>query len=82
MSARPLQILWPAFLMAGVLEMLIFAVVDPGELQWFGGAPIPWPRLAVYTVSFALCWAATASSAALTAMLLCKTCQLQIRRLP
>jgi len=33
-----MTILWPAFLMAGVLEVLVFAVVDPGELHWFGGA--------------------------------------------
>lgn len=31
------QILWPAFLVAGVLEMLVFAWVDPTQLrlgQW------------------------------------------------
>ena len=44
MKPRALQILWPAFLMAGVLEMLVFAVVDPAELHWFGGPAIGWPR--------------------------------------
>lgn len=67
-----LQILWPAFLMAGVLEMLIFAVVDPADLQWFGGPPIEWPRQAIYTVTFLLCWMVTATSSALTALLLGK----------
>ena len=33
MSPRLLQILWPAFLIAGVLEMLVFAVVDPEDLR-------------------------------------------------
>ena len=74
-AARALQVLWPAFLMAGVLEMLIFAVVDPTELQWFGGAQIEWSRQAIYTVTFALCWMATATSSALTALLMCKSSQ-------
>ncbi len=79
MIQRGLQILWPAFLMAGVLEMLIFAVVDPGDLQWFGGAPIAWPKQAVYTVTFLLCWVATATSGALTALLMRKTDELNPR---
>jgi hypothetical protein len=73
MIRRSLQVLWPAFLMAGVLEVLIFAVVDPAELQWFGGARIEWPRQAVYTITFGLCWLATAASSALTALLVHKT---------
>jgi hypothetical protein len=72
MTARALQVLWPAFLMAGVMEALIFVVVDPTELQWFGGAHIDWPRQAIYTVTFALCWSVTATSSALTALLMSK----------
>ncbi|HET7795669.1 MAG TPA: hypothetical protein VFL64_19945 [Rhizobacter sp.] len=72
MKARSLQILWPAFLMAGVMEMLIFVVVDPTELQWFGGAYIEWSRQAIYTVTFVLCWVVTATSSALTALLMAK----------
>jgi hypothetical protein len=79
MTARSLQILWPAFLMAGVMEMLIFVVVDPAELQWFGGAPIEWSRQAIYTVTFALCWGVTATSSSLTALLVCKSSQEDIR---
>ncbi len=66
---RALQILWPAFLMAGVLAMMLFAVVDPGDLQWFGGTPIGWPRQAVYTVTFLIFWGAMGMSGALTALL-------------
>jgi hypothetical protein len=68
LKLRALQILWPAFLMAGVLEMLIFAVVDPGELQWFGGPAIAWSRQAVYTATFFICWAVISVSNALTAL--------------
>ena len=66
---RAMTILWPAFLMAGVLEMLVFAVVDPGELHWFGGPVIGWPAQAVYTVTFLIFWGAIATAGALTALL-------------
>ena len=39
-SLRVLAVLWPAFLMAGVLETLVFALVDPAGLHWFGGTPM------------------------------------------
>ncbi len=35
LAQRLMWIAWPAFLVAGVLEMLVFAVVDPQEMQWF-----------------------------------------------
>lgn len=65
-----LQILWPAFLMAGVLEALVFALVDPSELQWPGGAPIEASRQAVYTLAFLAFWAVIAAAGAITALLL------------
>lgn len=66
---RALAILWPAFLMAGVLEMLVFVVVDPGDLRWFGGAPVELSREAVYTVTFLIFWGVIATAGALTALL-------------
>lgn len=67
---QALQILWPAFLMAGVLEMLLFAVIDPGDLQWFGGAAIGWPRQGVYTATFFIFWGVMSVSSALTVLLM------------
>jgi hypothetical protein len=64
-----LSVLWPAFVMAGVLEAVVFAFVDPATLSGFGGAPIEWSRQAIYTVAFFVFWAAIAAAAALTAML-------------
>ncbi len=61
-------IAWPAFLLAGVLEMLVFAFVDPGDLHWYG-RPLEWSRAAVYTISFFAFWAVTAASSALTVLL-------------
>ena len=69
MSPRRLMtIAWPAFLVAAVLEMAVFALVDPHELYWLG-APLDLPRNAVYTLAFFGFWAAAAASSALTLML-------------
>ena len=69
MKQRALTILWPAFLMAGVLEMLVFVVVDPSELRWFGGDPVDLSRQGVYTVTFLIFWAVISLSGALTMLL-------------
>jgi hypothetical protein len=65
-----LVILWPAFLMAGVLEMLVFVVVDPASLTWFGIEPLAWSVQAVYTVTFFIFWSVIATSGAITQYLL------------
>ena len=69
MKQRALSIVWPAFLMAGVLEMLVFAVVDPGDLHWFGGPAIEWSVSAVYTVTFLIFWGVIATAGAMSALL-------------
>ena len=61
-------IAWPAFLVAGMLKMLVFAMVDPQDLQWFG-QPVGLSRLGVYTVAFFLFWGITMLSSALTTLL-------------
>ena len=54
---RAMVVLWPAFLMAGVLEMLVFALVDPGTLRWFGESPVSLAPSAVYSLAFFVFWA-------------------------
>ena len=66
---RIMAVLWPSFLMAGVMEMLVFAFVDPTQLQLFGGQPIHWSPSAVYTVAFFVFWAVIAMAGALTELL-------------
>ncbi len=66
---RALTILWPSFLMAGVLEMLVFVVVDPADLHWFGGEALNWSNQAVYTVTFLIFWGVISVAGALTALL-------------
>lgn len=69
MNGRKLmRIAWPSFLAACVLQLVVFALVDPLELQWAGrnGA---WSRQAVYAGAFFLFWSATLLSSVLTALL-------------
>ena len=61
-------IAWPAFLAACVLELLVFAVVDPLELQWSGHA-LGWSRQSVYTFAFFAFWAVTMGACALSTLL-------------
>ena len=69
MTARHWMVIaWPAFLLAGVLEMIVFAMVDPSDLHWFG-QPLDWSRQAVYTVGFFVFWAVNMASSALTVLL-------------
>jgi hypothetical protein len=65
---RLMGIAWPAFLVAAVLEMVVFALVDPGDLHWFG-SPLALSREAVYTLAFFVFWGLTMASSALTTLL-------------
>ncbi|MFZ4651139.1 MAG: hypothetical protein ACOYLV_10535 [Rubrivivax sp.] len=67
---RALSILWPSFVTAGILETLLFAVVDPAALSWFGGEPMELSRQAVYTLTFLLLWGVIALGCSITALLL------------
>lgn len=68
-ATRALLILWPAFVMAGVLEALVFVVVDPDSLHWFGGEALGWSHSAVYSVTFLIIWGVIATSGAITQLL-------------
>ena len=67
-SQRWMWIAWPAFLVAAVLEMIVFAMVDPGDLHWFGN-PLGLSRQAIYTLAFFVFWGITMASSALTTLL-------------
>ncbi len=60
---------WASFLAAGVMEALVFAVVDPGDLRWFGGEQIHLSAQAVYTLSFLIFWAVCGLGASLALLL-------------
>ena len=65
---RLMVIAWPAFLVAAALEMVVFALVDPSNLHWFG-SPLALTREAVYTLAFFVFWGLTMASSALTTLL-------------
>lgn len=81
MSRRSLhlaQILWPAFLVAGILEMVVFALVDPTGIVIAGWAPDP---QTVYSLTFFVFWAlVTAASAMSHAMMAPPQAQVLSRR--
>ena len=64
---RAATILWPSFLMAGLLEGLVFSAFDPASIRF--GDMDDWPPAAVYTLSFLLFWLVISTSGALTALL-------------
>ncbi|MBT9476026.1 hypothetical protein [Polaromonas sp.] len=68
LAKRLMWIVWPAFLVAGLMEMLVFAMVDPQDLHWFGH-PLAMSREGVYTLAFFAFWILAMISSALTALL-------------
>ena len=66
--SRLMWIGWPAFLAACVLELLVFAMVDPLELHW-AGQHLGWSRQAVYTAAFFSFWAVSLGACALSTLL-------------
>lgn len=67
-TQRVMWIAWPAFLMAAVLEMVVFAFVDPQALHWSDQA-IGVSRQGVYTVAFFVFWGIIMAASALTTLL-------------
>lgn len=68
LAQRLMWIAWPAFVVAGVIEMVVFAMVDPQDLHWFG-SPLALSREGVYTLAFFVFWVLTMASSALTTLL-------------
>ena len=62
-------ILWPAFLAAGLMEILVFAFVNPSDLH-LGQRLLGMAPAGVYSVTFFAFWAATATSSWLTVLLI------------
>lgn len=57
------QILWPAFLVAGVLEMIVFSSIDPELLRLGSWQP---DTQTAYSVSFMMFWALIAAASAIS----------------
>lgn len=59
-TLRMAQVLWPAFLMAGVTEVLVFSVLDPSLLSFGTWHPEP---TTVYSLAFFAFWVLMALTA-------------------
>lgn len=66
---RVVAVLWSGFLVAAVLELAVFAFVDPESLHGLSGALLHASSTAVYSVSFFTFWAVAAAGAALSLLL-------------
>jgi hypothetical protein len=69
LARRAAAIAWPAFMVAGVLEIAVFAFVDPFSLHTLGGAALDLSATAVYSLAFFVFWGATAAACLLTLVL-------------
>lgn len=67
-TRRLMWIIWPAFLAAGLMEMLVFAVFDPQDMLWLGQS-IELSRTAIYTLAFFIFWAVFVVAGYLTVLL-------------
>ena len=63
-----MRIAWPAFLVAGLQVMVVFAMIDPQDMHWFF-SHAPLSRQAAYTMAFFVFWIFAMLSSALTLML-------------
>lgn len=69
LARRAATILWPAFLVAAVLEIAVFAFVDPAALHALGGGRLTLSETAVYSIAFFVFWGCVAVACALTVLL-------------
>ena len=68
MTRTLMGLAWPAFIAACLLELLVFAMVDPLDVQW-SGQPLGLSRMGVYSAAFFAFWAVSGVGCALTALL-------------
>lgn len=72
-SRKCMTVMWPSFLAAGVLELVVFGLVSPEDFKW-GDAQLGIGAVGVYTVAFFLFWAIAGLSSYLTTTL-SRTCE-------
>lgn len=65
-ARRIASLLWPAFLMAGAVQALVFAHVDPDGLHSLSGGPLELSPMAVQSLAFLAFWAAIVAAGAMT----------------
>lgn len=62
---KVIQVLWPSFIVAGLVEVVFFTVINPRELYLFG-EPVYLDPLATYSIGFFAFWLICAASSLTT----------------
>jgi cytosine/uracil/thiamine/allantoin permease len=62
-------ILWPAFIAAGIAEVVFFTIIDPKQL-FLLGQPIELAALTTYSIGFFLFWVLCIGSSLMTYFML------------
>jgi hypothetical protein len=60
-----IQVLWPSFLVAGIVEIIFFTVVNPQELYLLGQV-VHFSAIATYSIGFFGFWLVCAASSLAT----------------
>ena len=63
------SVAWPGFLMAAVMEIAVFAFVDPASMHLLDGSQLPMSATAVYSLAFIVFWLIAMAAGYLTLML-------------
>lgn len=58
-------VLWPAFIAAGIAEIVFFTAIDPQQLYLLG-QPVELPAIATYSIGFLMFWLICAGSSLMT----------------
>lgn len=61
------QILWPAFIMAGILEMVVFSMVDPSAMSVGSWQP---DVRTTYSLAFFVFWALVSAASGLSHLMM------------
>jgi hypothetical protein len=64
-----LLVIWPSFVIAGLLEMLVFGAARPEDMKGFSGLLSEMSPIGVYTLAFFCFWAISALGTVLTLIL-------------
>jgi len=73
-------VLWPAFIAAGIAEVVFFTVIDPQQLYLFG-RQIELPAIASYSIGFLLFWLICAGSSLMSWFMLPQDIKTALERL-
>ena len=68
LKQRLMCIVWPAFIVAGILEMVVFAVIDPIDIHWMSEG-FDLSRQGFYTLAFFVFWGVTMLASGLNVFL-------------